>query len=286
MEMRQGTLDSGQEACPAMSQYRLPSAACIMTVTHDMAGDWLDYRVHRDYQRRLSMAKAKQRASEMDAGLWTDPVPPGLMFNEEGYCFNGQHTLQALRDSQLTELDLWVFPGQPQSMFAKVDVLHTRHASQLYHGKYAAAITGAVRYLGPETGKYIARMAPAVQLAEVTKWPELEAHAGQVALVQQYAKIPAAAHLAIMAQAERSPHRDDIGAWLTGLIHGANLPPGDARLKLRTRFLSSRAGDRRDPAFVYNTIAKAWNLHVAGAKVQVLAWREVEGIIPVTGFER
>lgn len=270
---------------PSKSLIPLPSEPGIYTITHEMAGDWLDNRIPPtfDHQRKMSQAKVKQRTEEMNAGLWGTPCPPGLMFNTEGWCFNGQHTLQALRNSDLSRLDLWVFPDQPHELFAVVDTQYARQARQLYGGKHATAITSAVRYLGEVPGIYITKMSVAAQLEAVKQWPELVTHASGVSVAATKSRIPATPHLAVLAQAERTEYRDRIPGWLEGVTHGLDLRAGDPRLLLRERFLSSPSGRHRSAELIYNTIAKAWNNYASGRRLQLLHWRATEGMITVIG---
>jgi hypothetical protein len=272
------------EPGPWLSKYVLPFHPQIMVVTHEMAGDWLDNRSRPGtaHQRKLSAKKVAGYTEAMNAGKWR-LTPQGLIFDTEGWMFNGQHRLQALRNSDLESLDFWVFPNEAADLFALVDTGAVRMARQLYSGSYSSVITSAPRYLGKgKIGEYITTMAPADVLSAVDDWPELVTHAASVAAAQQKLKIPGAPHLAILAQAERTEHRDKILSWINGLVRGTDLAAGDPRLHVRDRFLTM-AG-RRTPELTYNLLAKAWNAHVKEAKLQVLVWRAVEGTVPVLGF--
>lgn len=273
-----------REVGPADSKFALPANARVMTITHEMAGDWLDYRCRpgSGHQRKVSPRAVKKYTRDMDAGIWR-LTPQGLIFDSEGWCIDGQHRLQALRDSKLDELQFWVYPNEAADIFAVLDVGFTRQARQLYIGQYASSITSAVRYLGEPMGKYIDTMSPQTALDMVDDWPELVTHARHAQLAQQHAKIPAAAHLAVIAQAERTEYRDMIGPWFEAIITGADLQKGDPRLQFRERF-KNRSG-RNVPGYVYNLAVKGWNYYVTGERTQHLVWRESEGPIPVVGFD-
>lgn len=270
---------------PWLSKYDPPSRPMIVTIDKAQAGDWLDYRVP-DYrttgnQRNRSAKVVAKYTGEMNAGRWR-LTPQGLIVTVDGWLVDGQHRLQALRNSDLSSLDFWVFPDEPIDLFAHIDVHYTRQARQLYQGPNATTVTAAVRYLGDTPGKYIGTMTPAAQLEAVSRWPEVVTHAAGVMSTYLRVRIPAAPHLAVMAQAERSIHRDKIPAWLAGLSYGAGLDAGDARLHLRDRF-RAHTGRQRSTDLVYNTIAKAWSHYVEGKAVQVLSWRAGDGIIEVPG---
>lgn len=273
-----------REIGPADSKFPLPAHAAVFTVTHEMAGDWLDYRCRpgTGHQRKMSPKAVKRYTDVMNAGGWR-LTPQGLIFDAEGWCIDGQHRLQALRDSVLDELKFWVYPNEAADIFAVLDVGFVRQARQLYIGRYASAITSAVRYLGKDLGKYVDTMPPQTALDMVDDWPELVTHARHAQLSQQHARIPAAPHLAVIAQAERTEHRDMIPGWFDAVITGADVSKGDPRLQLRERF-RNRSG-RHKPEYVYNTVAKAWNLYATGDRAQFLTWRESEGPIAITGFD-
>lgn len=272
------------EIGPWLSKFALPSSAQIMTVTHEMAGDWLDYRSRpgTEHQRKLSKAKVAQYTEEMNAGRWRT-TPQGLIFDTVGWMFNGQHRLQALRDSVLESLDFWVFPDEAADLFALVDTGAVRQARQLYNGRYASAVTTAPRYLRDGLiGIYATTMSPAAVLTAVEQWPELVTHAPAAQGMQQKLRIPAGPHLAVLAQAERTIHRDRILEWINGVTFGTDLSAGDPRLHIRERFVN-QAG-RREPEVNYNLIAKAWNLFARGERTQILTWRKVESTIPIIGY--
>src|SRR5947209_3204436 len=217
---------------PWLSRFALPSQPQIMTVTHEMAGDWLDNRSRpgTDHQRKLLRTKVELYTQEMNAGRWRT-TPQGLIFDTEGWMFNGQHRLQALRNSVRDELEFWVFPNEAADLFALVDTGAIRQARQLYTGKYASVVTSAPRYLGEgRIGQYISTMTAAGVLEEVAAWPELVTHAPAVQAMQQKLHIPGAAHLAILAQAERTEHRESIPTWVNGVLYGTDLSAGDPRL--------------------------------------------------------
>lgn len=271
------------EVSPADSKYALPQHAAVMRITHEMAGDWLDYRTRpgSGHQRKVSPKTVERYTQIMNAGGWR-LTPQGLIFDIEGWCIDGQHRLQALRNSTLDELEFWVHPNEAADIFAMLDVGYTRQARQLYIGQYSSAITSAVRYLGRELGKYISTMPPQTALDMVEDWPELVTHARHAQISQQRARIPASPHLAVIAQVERTLYRDKIDPWFEGIITGADMQRGDPRLQLRERFVGKSG--RNKPEYVYNLTAKAWNLHASGERVQYLTWRETEGPVPILGF--
>jgi len=274
------------EPGPWHSKFILPVLPQIMTITHEMAGDWLDQRSRPGtaHQRKLLKSKVELYTSEMNAGRWK-LTPQGLIFDTEGWMFNGQHRLQALRNSALDTLDFWVFPNEAADLFALVDTGAMRQARQLYTGPYASTITSAVRYLGEgREGQYITTMSAAMALAQVDQWPELRTHAISATAAQKKLRVPGAAHLAILAQAERSIYRDRVLPWVNGVLHGTNLEAGDPRLHVRDRFVG--AVGRREPERTYNLLAKAWNAHAREEKIQILSWRSDEGSIPVAGLTK
>lgn len=276
--------DAQEGPGPWNSKFELPASPGVWYVTREMAGDWLDNRTHpgKDRQRRMSRTKVATYTAEMKAGRWR-LTPEGLMADVEGWIFDGQHRLQALRDSGLPGMEFWIFPDQPNDLFAVVNVGYGRQARQLYDGPNGQHVTSAVRYLGPDLGKYIDTMTPAANLELVSKWPELTTHVSKAVSVYFKVRIPSAPHLSVLAQAERTEYRDKILEWVNGLMYGADLSAGDPRLHLRDRY---RNGDavRRSGELNRNLIAKAWNAYALGERLQVLRWGYNEGTVPIVGF--
>lgn len=279
--------DPEEQATPNdKSAYPLPPFATVVIVTREMAGDWLDHRCgpNNKHQRKLSQFKVAQYAETMRQGGWR-LTPQGLMFDMDGWCINGQHRLQALRDSGLEQQEFWVFPNESSTLFAFVDTGYGRTAAQLWEGSYATAVTSAVRYLVPgKLGVYQNRMSPDAVLELVSKWGELSTHASVATNMGIKNRIPVSAHLAVLAQAERTEHRDMINEWTTGITYGADLSLGDPRLQVRDRF-AALFGTRKPPALNYNLLVKGWNNFVEGRRVQTLRWAEPEGTLTVTGYD-
>jgi len=277
------------ELGPWLSKYPLPAEPGPLFVTRDMASDWSDYRTRpgTDHQRKLSRVKVGSYIEEMVAGRWW-LNPQGLIFDTDGWLFNGQHRMAALRNVPAgvlnnDGLDFWVFPCESRGLFDKVDTGYARQARQLYAGNHSDTVTAAVRYLVPgRVGLYARTMSPAAVLAEVAKWPELDTHARAAVTARNRARIPKAAHLAVLAQAERSSFRLMIGEWLEGLITGSNLVSGDPRLHLRNHFLGHPGRANMDTA--YPLVAKAWSMYVAGDRRQVFRWGVNEPIPTVPGL--
>lgn len=293
MTMRDEYKKSQIEVGPWLSQVPPPEGPQVVTFNAAMAGDWLDYRSRpgTEHQRKLSADKTNRYAEQMVNGLWR-LTPQGLMLDTEGWMFNGQHRLQALRNAAQRkpglEVDFWVFPNEPADLFSVIDTPYPRQARQLYNGKHATLVTSSVRYLMPgKVGTYGRSVTPTEVLGVlVPAWPETQTHAPAVAIAATRTRIPAAAHLAVLAQAERSIHRDRIAEWLEGVTHGINLGSGDPRRHLRERFQNVPSRQRLGVDVTYNTIVKAWNAWAEGRQLQVLVWRTPEGTIEVAGLPK
>lgn len=293
MTMRDEYEQSQIQIGPWLSQVPPPEKAGPVTFNAAMAGDWLDYRSRpgTEHQRKLSPEKVNRYAEQMVNGLWR-LTPQGLIVDTEGWMFNGQHRLQALRNAAQRrpglEVDFWVFPDEPADLFSVIDTPYPRQARQLYNGKHATLITSSVRYLVPgKIGQYARALTPAEVLnVLVPTWPEVGTHASGASLAGLRARISAPAHLAVLAQAERSIHRDRIAAWLEGVTHGTNLGSGDPRRHLRERFMAIPSRQRLAVDVVYNTIAKAWNAWAEDRQLQVLVWRQNEGTIAIKGLPK
>ena len=255
------------ELTPRNSKYHLPDQMCVMEVTPEMASDWLSYRRHPDL-RPLSVSVSGRYQKDMEEGRWREATPEGLVFDTEGWIISGQHRLKAQANSGKT-LQWRIFPGEPRDIAPFLDAGFRRTAAHLIRvphavavanaGRYMAALADADRYGLPRYG----RVTVPETLAAFQQWPEIAWHARLAHQIQVYANIPAGAHLAVLAQAERTDYRDAIPPWLDGLKTGFNLPEGDARAYLRNRFgygLKS-LGRRNQREMSYAMIVKAWNLY-------------------------
>ena len=72
------------ELTPAGSRFRLPSAAQIVTVTPEMASDWLSYRNHPK-NRPLSKSVSARYQADMESGRWAEATPEGYIFDTDGW---------------------------------------------------------------------------------------------------------------------------------------------------------------------------------------------------------
>lgn len=277
---------------PEYSRYPLPLNGSTVTVTVDMAGDWLDHRCDPEVNiRKASKRKIEQYAVDMVENRWLEtPVP--LIFDSTGKLIDGQHRLMALRLASqygVESVDFKIATDWDRKIFSVLDTGYGRNAAQLAGGKYATNRAGAVRYLFPgKIGEYQRGGTPAQILETMSTWPEVDLHAQAAGAAHQVARIPASPHLAVLAQASRTAYRDRIPSWLDGVTHGYDLPPGDARLHLRRRFSefgSTRLRATSSKELTYNTIAKAWNAYARGDRLTVLQWREVEGTTKIIGTD-
>lgn len=287
---------ASEEIGPWRSRFAVPTSdePVLMTITAEMAGDWLDYRFApgaNTHKQRKSKAKLKieQMAKLMAKGKF--PLThQGIAFDVNGWLHDGWHRLQALRlaayQTGNPELSIrsWVWGNQDPATFDAIDVGTMRRAAQLYQGKYGGLVTSAVRYLTPgQIGKYNRSMTVAEQVEMAEQWPELAAWAGACDAAGRPSKgrVPKVQHLAVLAQAERSGHRDKIEAWVQGVTEGWDLGKGDVRGHLRSR---DWRGLRLSPEDTYGLIAKAWNLYVVDRRMQLLSFSVAESVPEILDF--
>lgn len=273
---------------PEGSRFRLPAEPMVISVTPDMASDWLSYRNHPK-NRPLSKGVAGKYQADMEQGRWA-LTPEGLIFDTNGYIISGQHRLKALANSGKT-LFFWIFPDQPRDIFDVVDQGYKRTAAHVLHVPHATNVANAARHLSAlaDGDHWGMPRFPKITTPEIVQtyraWPELGWYPTEATAAYAAARIPIGAHLAVLAQAARTDHIGRIHPWLEALHTGANLPAGDPRLMLRTRFQSGVqvvGGNRRDLA--YALIVKAWNAYAEDRDMTILRWMKTEVLPKVTGF--
>lgn len=280
-----------RELTPATDPYALPVRSGVWAVTPSIASSWLSHRDH-PANRPISKSVAGRYQADMEAGRWMQGTPEGWIFDTEGFFISGRHRAKALANSGLT-LKVHIFVDQPRDIAPYLDQGHRRTAAHLLGGQYATQIGAAARHLaavadGDPWGmpRYSKVTIPEV-VATHAAWPELAWRRTDVVGCHYDAGIPAAPHLAVIAQAERTKYRAAIDPWLEGIRSGAGLTTGDPRLHLRNRFrggLSTQGGaNRRDHA--YALIVKAWNAFALGERLTVLRWATAEGLPRVVGTD-
>lgn len=274
---------------PSGSKYRLPTEPMVMTVTPDMASDWLSYRNH-PLNRPLSKSVAGKYQADMEQGRWA-LTPEGLIFDTRGYIISGQHRLKAVANSGKS-FQFWIFPDQSRDIFDVVDQGYKRTAAHVLHVPHAVSIANASRHLAAlaDDDRWGMPRFPKITTPEIVavyrEWPEVSWYATEASTVYGTTGIPIGSHLALLAQAARTDHIGKIQPWLDALHTGANLAPGDARLSLRNRFQGGiqvvGGTNRRDLA--YALIVKAWNAYAGGQQIQQLRWQQREVLPRVTGW--
>ena len=288
------------ELVPANDPYPLPSESQVMGVTPEMASSWLSYRNHPQ-NRRLSKSVSGRYQADMEAGRWYEATPEGLIFDQRGWIISAQHRLKALANTSSEALikhyghpwlDFRVFVNEPRAIFEAVDAGYKRTAAHLLPdvpcahslgnaARHLAALSDGDRWGMPRFG----RVTTPEVVSTFHAWPELTWYPKDLRRAQMAHGIPLGPHAAVLAQAERTPHRDRIPEWIKGVVSGANLSETDPRLHLHRRFKGGgpSGAHRRDVA--YALIAKAWNAWAKGEEITVLRYMHTEAMPKVIGFE-
>lgn len=293
-------IEADEELVPANDPHSLPSVSGVYPVTPEMASSWLSYRNHPK-NRPLSPSVSARYQADMEGGRWREGTPEGLIFDTDGYGVSFQHRMRALSNvsaETLVEkygnpyLSFWVFVDEPRDIFDHIDQGFRRTAAHLIRDKYASQAAAGARHLAALADRdtwgmpRYGRITTPEILDTYHAWPELTWYLTDVMGAHFDAGITAPPHLAVMAQAARTEHRDKIPGWLEALRTGAIGDANDPRLRLRNRFMggyvSAGQGVKRD--VMYALIAKAWNAHVKGEKLQILSHRVSEPLPTVEGF--
>lgn len=287
---------------PSESNYPLPSEGMIIGVTPEMASDWLSTRRWPN-QRNFSNAIVAKYIKDIKDGRWK-LTRQGLIFDTEGWNIDGQHRLRAVANSAHADLvaaygnpwvDFWVYPNEPTDTFDTYDQNFRRIAAHLINEPNSIMLAAGARFLAsvadldPWSFPRFGRLTTSEVLATKAAWPELSRLVSDVVSVKNRVPIPVPAHLAVIAQASRTPAGtpEKINAWFDALRTGVNIGEEDPRYKLREKFLRDHRGLSASTfrPLVYSLIVKAWNAYANDETVPVLRWASNERIPSVDGFE-
>jgi len=264
----------------------------IMTITPDIAAEWLEHR--NKGNRRISAHIVKQYAQAMREGRWMI-THQGIAFDATGNLADGQHRLNASVESGVT-FQAMVTVGVPRETFSVLDTGWKRQANQLIDHPNRTIIAAAARIVGyidgliPKDVPIQGHVAPNkvdndLIIHIYQQWPELSSWAAPAQMAPRSTGIIPSAHLAAIAQAARSPYEHLIESWFEGVNTGAGLEAGDPRLTLRNRFIQGadiRGHGTARMARSYQLIAKAWNYYAQGQSIshlKVLADQKPPAII-------
>lgn len=279
------------ELVPDNDPYPLPSESGVYDVTPEMASSWFSYRRHPKL-RRFSPSTSARYQADMLSGRWQEATPEGLIFDTDGWIISAQHRLKAQANAGLT-LKWRIFVNEPRDISSFLDQGRRRSASDLLMVKYGTQVGAGARHLAALKDRdqfgmprYNAITVPEV-VATYQQWPELGWHLTEVVGCQYDADIPAAPHLAVIAQVDRTEYREEIAQWLHGVRTGQDLRTGDPRLHLRNRFRGGLTTlgktNKRDQA--YALIVKAWNAYATGESLHNLRWNATEDLPTVIGYD-
>lgn len=285
------TPEPGTELVPANDPYPLPSKTGVYDVSPEMASSWWSYRRHPKL-RRFSPDTSARYQEDMEAGRWREATPEGLIFDTDGWIISAQHRLKAQANAGLT-MKWRIFVNEPRDISPYLDQGRRRSAADLLMVKYGTHVGSGARHLaaladGDRWGmpRYNKVTVPEV-ITTYREWPELTWHLTGVMATYFEADIPAGPHLALIAQASRTEHRERILGWLDGVRTGFDLSKGDPRAHLRNRFRGGLTTfgrvNKRDMA--YALMVKAWNAYVNDERVTVLRYMASEEMPSVEGFD-
>jgi hypothetical protein len=272
-----------------MEFYPLPKEPMVITITPDMAGEWLDQR--NEGNRNFSARKVELYAREMLEGRWT-LTHQGVAFDTFGKVIDGQHRLKAVVVSQLPQ-QMWVFPDMPRDTFDVVDTGYIRQAGQFLNTAHSNICASALRYISAATDPsyprcYRSQMSVAESLSLYRQWPEVERYSAAAQGVRAAVPIPASPLLAVVAMGERGGVTwERMSGFLEPLRIGLGFDDErDPRLMLRNRFIRSAKELQGRRTHAYVLIAKAYNAWVTGNTLGKLLYSEGDNIPVIAGMDR
>ena len=279
---------------PRDSKFQLPSRPMEVTITPEMAQDWLDTRNTDFKNRQLSRSIAGRYADAMRRNEWK-ANHQGIAFDTEGWLIDGQHRLLAVANSGVT-VTMWVFPEMPRDTFDTLDVGRRRQASHLIKAPNAAVLASSVKFLAvtdglvePRSGGAAFGVLTNVETLDLVRKAgvKLEQAAREANRLHRGARLPQSATAAVIYQILTTESADELAEFTEGVVTGAELAKDDPRLRLRNAFTGSqqaRAVAMRTPSHPYALVIKAWNNYLMRRPLQALLWRGDEDIPRVLGY--
>lgn len=250
-------------------------------VTPLLAAKWLHTVSEENRHKSWRIIRTYAATMGVDEWLFTHQ---GIALATDGRLLDGQHRLEAVVLSGKT-VRMMVWYNCDPATFHAVDTNLRRLPAQFIHQKYGHTIAGAARILASLTlgragrGTINSVWDPSITtgtvLAVRKKWAdELTAAAGWASAVYTETRISPSIHTAVLAQALKGGFPQRIGPWVDGLISGADLSPGDARLALRSRWLRDFKQLNGQPSRLqaYSFVARAWNGWVTEEKITKLQY--------------
>lgn len=251
----------------------IPDIPTVMLVTPAMAQDWLDNR--NLHNRRKSNVTARKYVKAIRANRWKC-THEGIAFDRDGFLIDGQHRLMAIVQTGVS-LKLFVIPfveGMDGDTFGVLNSGNRRQAAQMLHFPGSAAAAAAAKILGVVddsfddgthvTGGVVATNAENDEVLDVVdNWPELPLLTAQTSAAYRGSLVPQSIHLAVLAQASRTPYASRIGSWIDGLVDGVGLGEQDSRRLVNKRFVRSgkEFNDATGRALGYRLLVKSWNAY-------------------------
>lgn len=258
--------------------------ARIERVTPEMADKYLATMVHN---RKLRESRVAQWLVIIERGEW-ELTNDAISFDDNGHLLNGQHRLAAIAASGQT-LPLVVLRGLPpqaqdvmdSGLSRKLsDALRLRDENDTFNKAAALRWMHRLDYIEANDGQVIgypnkADAMPTV--GELLRLFDAKAEAiSEVITLARLAKanvtMPIGGAMAVMIrQRELDPEEQE--AFWEGVISGAGLEAGDARLALRNYLTAPiRSGHRRRDYLLVAMSIKAWNHWRDGNPVTYLRW--------------
>ena len=114
----------------------------LVTVTPEMAKEWLNNMYHK--QRPFKKSRAKEYAHDMSNGNWMLESSEMIKFNKDGQLIDGQHRLSAVVMSEMA-VPFFVMTGARNEAYDTIDSGAKRSVSDVLKTKYGTTISALSR---------------------------------------------------------------------------------------------------------------------------------------------
>lgn len=261
-----------------------------MTITPDIAGDWLAKNTHN---RKMSEQSAKDLAKVITEGQWV-MNGESIIIGEDGVLVDGQHRLAAIVMANRAVESVVVFDAPPPA-YETVDTGKRRNLADALYVRDEANPQLLANIAGWQwrfDNNYMHTSVPSFyrpthhQLIQVVdSHPELRAAAAASSEIRGVFDLMPKA-LAVFLRLKFSEHNADrCEEFFQGLATGARLEVGNPVLQLRERLAQNRAAKAKlKVEHIAALTVKAYNAFCSEVPLQLLTWRYDEPF-PTIGQE-
>lgn len=251
--------------------------------------------------RAIKRNVVKKYVRAMTDGSWNEDAWIPLHIDSKGQIVNAQHRLTAIVESGMSfEFMIIQTVADHDEVFSAHDTGSTRNLYDLLQIKTRGelintkAISTLTRHVWmhdnvPVDRQWTAGKATPEELLAAAE-DIIDNHHNAAAWafeytdrqVKQFHKGTASWHAAVFLIARDTQHEHLVQPFIEGVVEGANLPKGDARLALSKHLVGGKAGPQsvKQRRKIIANIIRQWNNYVEGNVVERVSYKEDQSDFP------